>query len=86
MKNTTYIKLKEFLSDIAMFFFGPFLYIIVAPFTGYEIFNTSNGIFKKKSVILLSAGSFFYLLAIFVYIYISQDNSNVPFVPANNSK
>jgi hypothetical protein len=78
MKNTTYRKIKEFLSDISMFFFGPFLYVIVAPFTGYEIFNTSNGIFKKKSVILLSAGSFFYFLAIIVYIYISQDNSNVP--------
>lgn len=78
MKNTTYRKIKEFLSDIAMFFFGPFLYVIVAPFTGYEIFNTSNGIFKKKSVILLSAGSFFYFLAIIVYIYISQNNSNVP--------
>lgn len=78
MKNTAYRKIKEFLSDIAMFFFGPFLYVIVAPFTGYEIFNTSNGIFKKKSVILLSAGSFFYFLAIIVYIYISQDNLNVP--------
>lgn len=54
--------MKSFLKDIATFLFAPLVFLIIVRFTGYRIFYNST--IKKRTVWLLSAGAFFYLVLI----------------------
>ncbi len=70
MKNKEY-KVTDFLKDCAFFVFAPFVFLIIVSFTGNEIFSSSNGILKKRKVILLSLGTGFYVIILLTILYTS---------------
>jgi hypothetical protein len=53
-----------------LFFVLPILFYFIIALTGYHLFyNRGKFRFEKKQIILLSAGSFFYLILVLVVVY-----------------
>lgn len=55
---------------VFLFFVLPIMFYFIVALTGYRLFyNRGNFRFEKKQIILLSAGSFFYLILVLVVVY-----------------
>jgi len=52
-------------NSLVIFFFAPIVFLFVAKFTGSQIFYGNKNT-TKKQVLLLSAGSLFYLIAFII--------------------
>jgi hypothetical protein len=57
-------------NELVIFFIGPLLFLILVRFTGYQIFYNQDrrDNSRKKFVMLLSAGSGFYLVLIILLV------------------
>ncbi|GGD27012.1 hypothetical protein [Flavobacterium orientale] len=55
-------------SSLALFFLAPIVFLFLSKFTGNQIFYGKAGNSKKdvKQVLLLSAGSLFYLIVLII--------------------
>lgn len=57
-------------NSIFIFFVLPILFYFIVAITGYQLFyNRDQDKFERKRILLLSAGTFFYLILILIVAY-----------------
>lgn len=59
--------------DLLIFFFGPFAFLLLAAFAGYQIFYNNEGrLSKLRYILLVIGGTIFYCILLFVIIVFNR--------------